>query len=403
MATSRRLFLQLIGAQGLTVVAAGACASRTAAPSPRAPSIPPGPASKTSAMLRLDSNENSNGPGPRVLAGIQQEFEDVNRYPFEINGRLAHEIANALQVDVSSVALGCGSSEILGAAVVAFTAPDRPLVSVSPTFELPADVARHMDHPIVEVPVTPGRLELDLERMAGAAKNAGLVYVCNPNNPTSTVHGTRAIEDFVDATLRTEPRATILIDEAYHEYVESPEYRTAVPLALANPHVIVSRTFSKVFGLAGMRVGYAIGRPEALRGIGQQVDALRLSRLSTVAALAALADPDRVAEQRRLNHEARAFTVRAMREAGVEVVEPHGNFLMMSIGRDIRSFQPACRQRGLSIARPFPPLLSYARVTIGTMAEMRRAVDVLRDVLAQPAGPVPTASAASWLDGRYAC
>ena len=355
-------------------------------------------------MLRLDSNENSNGPGPRVLAAIQDAFTDVNRYQFVINGRLGYEVAHALQVEPSSVELGCGSSEILGAAVVAFTAPDRPLITVSPTFELPAGIARHMGHPVVEVPVRTGSLELDLEAMAAAAKNAGLIYVCNPNNPTSTVHGASQIEAFVTEALRVEPRATILIDEAYHEFVARPDYRTAVPVALSNPRVIVSRTFSKIFGLAGMRVGYAVGRRETLRSVSQQLDALRISRLSTAAALAALGDPAHVAEQQRLTGEARGFTVRAMREAGFEVIEPHGNFLMMNIRRDIRAFQAACRQRGLSIARPFPPLLNYARVTIGTMTEMERAVAVLRDVLSQPDGPVPTTSYAAPSEGRaYAC
>lgn len=355
-------------------------------------------------MLRLDSNENSNGPGPRVLAAMQDAFDDVNRYPFQINGRLGDEVAHALQVDPSSVELGCGSSEILGAAVVAFTAPDRPLITVSPTFELPADIARHLGHAVVDVPVRTGSLELDLDAMAASATNAGLIYVCNPNNPTSTVHGASDIDAFVTKALRVEPRATILIDEAYHEFVARPDYRSAIPLALSNPRVIVSRTFSKIFGLAGMRVGYAVGQRETLRTVSQQLDALRISRLSTAAALAALADPDHIADQQRLNREAREFTVRAMREAGFEIIEPHGNFVMMNIRRDIRPFQAACRQRGLAIARPFPPLLNYARVTIGTMAEMERAVTVLRVVLSQPEGPVPTTSYRAPSEGRrYVC
>jgi histidinol-phosphate aminotransferase len=407
MTTTCRSFLQLIGVQGLTV-AAGACASRTAphatGPAPVPPGLAAPAATKAAAMMRLDSNENSNGPGPRVLAAIQDAFADVNRYPFEINGRLEYEVAHALQVDPGSVELGCGSSEILGAAVTAFTARDRPLITVSPTFELPADIARHMGHPVVDVPVRTGSLELDLGAMAAAAKNAGLIYLCNPNNPTSTVHGGPEIDAFVAEALRVEPGATILIDEAYHEFEARPDYRTAIPLALSNPRVIVSRTFSKIFGRAGMRVGYAVGQRETLRAVSQQLDALRISRLSAAAALAALGDPAHIAEQQRLTGEARDFTVRAMREAGFEVIEPHGNFMMMNIRRDIRPFQAACRQRGLSIARPFPPLLSYARVTIGTLAEMQRAVSVLREVLSQPEGPVPTMSYAAPADGRqYVC
>ena len=114
---------------------------------------------------------------------------------------------------------------------------------------------------VVDVPVD-AELRLDLDQMAQRARGAGLIFVCNPNNPTGTVHGAADIEAFVTAALRTEPKATILIDEAYHEYVEHADYKSAIPLALSNPRVVVSRTFSKVYGMAGLRVGYAVGQPD---------------------------------------------------------------------------------------------------------------------------------------------
>ncbi len=402
MATSRRSFLQLVGANGLAA-AAGACAPKSAAMrAPVAASHPP--SVPADGLVRLSANENSYGPGSRVLEAVQSAFGVVNRYPFEATHRLTAAIAQARSVSPEQMILGCGSSEILDAAVLAFTAPDRGLVTAAPTFELAGDRARRLGHPVVDVPVT-ADLALDLPQMVASAAGAGLVYVCNPNNPTGTLHGGDAIERFVTDVLAREPRATILIDEAYHEYVDRADYRTAIPLALANPRVIVARTFSKIYGLAGMRVGYAIGQPDTLRAMSVHLDDLRLGCLSTTAALAALEDRARPAEQHRLNQEAKAFTVRALTDAGYPPVASQANFLMVNVRRDIRVFQQACRQRGIGVARPFPPLLTYARVTIGTMDEMRRAVGVFGEVLAQP---VPTASLAPlaappWLDGPREC
>jgi histidinol-phosphate aminotransferase len=366
MATSRRDFLQLLGVNGVAVAAWR-----------RVPREAPGD------TIRLTSNENSNGPGQAVLDAIQGAFPKVNRYPFAASGGLQAALAKKLGVQTEQVTLGCGSSEILDAAVYAFTSPDRGVVVGLPTFELVAGLAQHMSHPVVEVPVT-DRLELDLGQMADKAAGAGLVYICNPNNPTGTLHGAKAIAEFIAAALARDPNVTILIDEAYHEYVERADYQSAVPIALDNPRVIVSRTFSKIYGLAGLRCGYAVGHADSIRLLSKWLDPLRISYLTTRAAMTALEDPARVPTQRQLNHDARAFTEGVLREAGYPTVPSEANFVMVNVKRDIRQFQTACRERGVEIARPFPPLLTYARITIGTMDEMRRAATPLRDALAAP-------------------
>lgn len=384
---SRRSFLQFLGLNGLAA-AAGAC---TAASSGSANRVGARLATSRNPVLdgliRLDSNENAHGPGPRVLAGIQEAFGEVNRYPFGTSRDLVAAIAQYVGAQPEQIELTCGSSEILDGAVLAFTAPDRPLVTAAPTFEMPANRTRQLGHPVIEVQVTE-TLALDLEHMAARSTGAGLLYVCNPNNPTAALHGATAIEQFVDAVITREPKATILIDEAYHEYVERSDYRTAIPLALTNSRVIVSRTFSKIFGLAGARVGYAVGQRSTLAELTRRLNQLRFSCLSMTAALTALGDPSHIAEQRTANHEARAFTAAAFKEAGYEPIESEANFLMVNVRRDIRAFQAACRERGIFIARPFPPLTTYARVTIGTMEEMTRAAAVFREVLAQPASAV---------------
>ena len=239
-------------------------------------------------------------------------------------------------------------------------------------------------------------LELDLGQMSEKAAGAGFVYICNPNNPTGTLHGAKAIEEFVTDTLRRDPHVTILIDEAYHEYVEREDYKTAIALAISNPRVIVSRTFSKIYGLAGMRIGYAIGQPDTIRRIDKFLDPLRLSCLSSTAALTAHSDPLRVPDQRQRNHDARAYTVNALKDAGFPVVPSEANFIMFDTKRDIRQFAADCRAKGIEVARPFPPLTTHARVTIGTMDEMKKASEVMRQVLSAP----PTSARISASTGR---
>lgn len=394
MPASRRSFLQLAGLGGLSV----------ALPATNRPA-PLAAADRPATPIRLSANENSYGPGERVLAVIREGLSRVNRYSFGTQGQLADALADSVGVPPAYVATSCGSSEILEAAVTAFTTPTRGLVTALPTFELPAGRARELGHPVTEVRVGDD-LALDLEGMAAQAADAALVYVCNPNNPTGTVHGSREIARLVSQVHARAPEAIVLVDEAYHEYVERPDYRSAVEIALEDPRVVVSRTFSKIYGMAGMRVGYVVAHPGRLDALRPFLGGMTMSYLSGASALTALADSARVAEQRRLTREARAFTASVLREAGCRVIDSQANFLMADVGRDIRQFQRACRVRGVEIARPFPPLNTWARITIGTTEEMRAAAQVFRDALAEPvqsAAHLPPLVAARWSDAGRGC
>jgi histidinol-phosphate aminotransferase len=266
-------------------------------------------------------------------------------------------------------------------AVLAFTRGDRALVTAAPTFEEPADVAAVVGAPVRAVRVD-GALRLDLAAMADQARGAGLVFLCNPNNPTSTVHPAADVRDFVTRAHRASPEAVVLVDEAYHEFVEDAGYATAIPLALADPRVVVARTFSKIHGLAGLRVGYAVGAAPTIAAMRRHRLGLGVSGLAAAAALAALGQRTFVRRQQALNREARAFTQRFLADRGHAVASSETNFLFVDLRRDSRAFQDACAKRGVLVGRPFPPLTTHARVSIGTMAEMRRAVAVFRDVLA---------------------
>jgi histidinol-phosphate aminotransferase len=334
-----------------------------------------------SGTIRLDSNENPNGPGAVALDAIRARFGEASRYLKMSDTSLRDALAGAFAIPSDHVLTGCGSTDILRAAVYAYTSPARPLVVGAPTFEEPAADAERSGAPVRAVPVSRSDLRLDLDAMSAAAHGSGLVYLCNPNNPTSTVHGKDAVSRFVSRTLADSPDTMILIDEAYHDFVDDPRYSTAVPLALENPRVVVARTFSKVYGLAGLRVGYAIARPEALKPMSRLVLTNGLNQLGVAAAIATLGDRDHVDRERALNRATREWTIRELTKLGYAPAESQANFVMVDLRRDAKPFRDACRTQGVLIGRAFPPLDTYARISIGTADEMRNAFDVFKRVL----------------------
>jgi histidinol-phosphate aminotransferase len=384
MFTTRRSFIRALGFSGVGAAAlapAAIFAARGRESQGGLPSVAGAkPARPSKTALRLNSNENPLGPGENVLAAIRAAFSEANRYPYTMEQDVQAAIARAHGVPDDHVLVGCGSGEILRTAVLGYTSADRPLVAGLPTFEAPAGQARASGAALIEVPVDRS-LALDLQAMADQASGAGLVFLCNPNNPTGTVHARSTIDDFISYVGRRSPMTRILIDEAYHEYVDDPSYRTAVPIARQNPRVIVSRTFSKVFGMAGLRVGYAIGQPDALAPLRAFKWNAGVNVLASAAAMTALTDSAHVATERARNREVRQFTVDAIRKLGYEVGESHANFVMVDLGRDVQPVIDACAKQDLLIGRPFPPLTRMARISIGTLDEMTRALDVLVGVL----------------------
>jgi histidinol-phosphate aminotransferase len=332
-------------------------------------------------MIRIDSNENPNGPGDRVYTTITHHLSESNRYPVKSEDDLIAAIAGTHGVPVESIILGCGSGELLRAAVTAFTSREHGLVSPEPTFESPANWAKFINVPVV-APKVDARLRLDLDAMVEGARGAGLVYLCNPNNPTATVHGKADITAYVERVGRTSPETTILIDEAYHEYVDDPGYGTAIPLAMANPRVIVTRTFSMVFGMAGLRAGYAVGQPATLAKMSGWLLGSNISQLTLVAAAAAVVDKAHIAHEQQLNRSARAATHKFFEGAGYTVAKSDANFMMVDIRRDAKEFKMECIKHNVAIGRAFPSLPTWARVSIGTMPEMKKALEVFRTTLA---------------------
>ena len=337
-------------------------------------------AAETTATIQLESNENPNGPGLKALNAIRTALPLANRYPYEEAGALGTAIARLHSVQPNQVIIGCGSTEILRMALQAFTSRTRYLVTARPTFETPSEYADTFGVPIHAVRVG-ANLKLNLATMELEAQGSGLVYVCNPNNPTATVLSASAMSGFVERVGRASPQTALLVDEAYHEYVDDPLYKTSIPLAVTHKNVIVSRTCSKIHGLAGLRCGYAIAHAETIASLARFKLETGVNQLAIAAARATLGDKERIEHERTINRETRELTRRMFESMGCIVGPSETNFILVDLRRDSRLFRDGCRREGVVIGRPFPPLNNHVRISIGTTDEMQRAAVIFKRVL----------------------
>jgi len=339
-------------------------------------------------QIVLASNENPLGPGRTVMAAVQAAFGEGGRRPGRYSGssrELIEAIAAKQKVKPENVVLGCGSTQILRSATHLFTAKDKPLVGTMPTYEECAGYAEMMGHPVRPVALD-AEFKLDLNRLADAAKGAGLVFYCNPNNPTATYVGARATREFLAQVARESPETTILIDEAYFDYVTDADHDTHIPVAVDNPRVIVARTFSKAYGMAGLRMGYAVGHPETIKKMAEWDGGSGTSSLNVLALHAGIAaiqqDASYTAAERARNKEVRDFTMKWFGDRGMKPTDAQANFLFVNIGRPAKEFRDACRAKGVLVARDFPPFeKTHCRLSFGTMEEMKKAVAVFDHVL----------------------
>ena len=332
-------------------------------------------------MIRIDSNENPVGPGKKALDAIRGHLNESNRYPVLSEDDVIATIAKLQGVSPDNVILGCGSGELLRSAVLAFTSKDAAYVGAGPTFESPGEFAKFLGAPVKSVPVN-AALGFDLDGILAASRGAGLIYFCNPNNPTATVVSKADTVAFIEKLNRLSPETTVMVDEAYFEYVADSGYGTVIPLAIENPRVIVLRTFSKVFGMAGLRAGYAVGRADVMAKMKAWTLGSNVSQLTLVAANAALEDKAHIAGEVRRNRESRSFTMTFFKEAGYRMSAGDANFVMVDIKRPAGAFKSACLKKGVAVGRAFPSLPTHTRVTFGTMREMEKATAVFRAILA---------------------
>jgi len=323
---------------------------------------------QTDGLILLNSNENVYGPSAKVVDAIRSSIGSVNRYPRMQYDSLAERIADFHNVKPEQVLLGCGSTDILRLTAFAFLGPGKQLIRASPTFGAIEHYGRGAGAEVISVQLTPAFAH-DLDGMlVRATASTTLVYICNPNNPTASLTPRKDLENFI----RKLPESTfVVIDEAYHQYAgQSGTNASFIDRPYDDERIIVTRTFSKVYGLAGLRLGYAVASPKLVHQMRKFATEDDINALVTRAAAAALDETESVKDFVRRNTDDRQeFFNQAMARA-VKPIDSHANFVMMNTFHPAEEVIQYFRKNNILIGRPLPPMDTYIRVSLGWPEEM---------------------------------
>jgi len=371
MSVSRRRFAQLLGAGAAAVVVRPALSFSKPTQS-TATTL-----TESGNTVRLSANENPYGPSQKALQAMTDSFGLACRYPDEHNNVLIDKLANLNHVNRDQILLGDGSGEILKLCAETFTGPQNgKLIAADPTFEAILNNASANGAEVVKVPLI-SNFAHDLPKMLSAAK-AGLIYVCNPNNPTASITPNDEVRDFI---AKTSPETMILVDEAYFHFADSPEYESVIPLVKEHPNLIVSRTFSKIYGMAGLRCGYCVAQKETIERMRRNQMWDSVNCMALAAATASLDDPDHVPNGQRLNKEAKQFTTSELEKMGYKSIPSQANFIMFDCKRPVVPIIKAMKDRNVRVGRLFPALPNHMRLTIGKKSEMETFLVTFREVV----------------------
>ena len=328
-------------------------------------------------LARLCYNENPYGPSESARAAIMESMKIAYQYPFAYIQEFQKTLALKHNVSPEHIVICGGSVEGLRAAGLAFCKPGGKLISPDPTYLSMMQYVSKMGTKVVNVPAKTD-LSHDLEQMAAAVDElTNLVFVCNPNNPTGTFIGAKRLISFLDEVSIKVP---VFVDEAYFDYVDDPSYASMIDLVKKNYNIIVSRTFSKVYGLAGMRIGYLIAKPEIASLIRDRIQA-SANIPAIKAAEAALADTTFYAHSQQINRDGRKMIAEACDQLGLEYVKPQTNFVFIKTNVDVNAFNERMRAKNVLVGRGFPPLTQWCRVSTGKISDIERFIKVLPDAL----------------------
>lgn len=332
------------------------------------------------ALAKLANNENPYGPSESVLEAMTRAFKYANRYGYP-DGDITEEIARHHGVKPEQIMLGAGSSEILDVACSALLQDDRKVVGSDPSYDMLYQHATGLKADQIKVPLL-GDYRQDIPGLIRAVKarhrDVGFLYLCNPNNPTGGIVAKQEVAHLLDEIPEDVP---VVIDEAYHHFVVDPAYATAMPYVLEGRPVIVTRTFSKIFGLAGMRLGYAVSSRDLIQRLRPYAATLSINAIVKWAGVAALRDTASEARVKRTTLELRDRTTAELEALGYPVIPSQANFFMVHLRRPVQTVIPEFRKRGVLVGRPFPPLLEHLRVSVGTADEMRRFMTAFKEIL----------------------
>jgi histidinol-phosphate aminotransferase len=338
-----------------------------------------------SVLVELGSNENPLGPSPRAHAAVRSSLADLHRYPDPLGTDLKRALADHMALEPTQIMLGNGSHELLMMLAQVFAGPGVDVLASEFGFAVYAIAAQAADAGFTRVPALP--LDGPMPRghdLAAIAAHVGtrtsLVYLANPNNPTGTWFSTAALDQFLS---KLRPNALVIVDEAYFEYVTDPALSSAIALLAKYPNLIVTRTFSKAYGLAGLRVGYACAHPRLLAVLERVRESFNVNTPGLLACAAALGDQDHVQTVRRCNELEREWLAGQLGARGLAVAASQTNFLLADFGREAAPFEAALVQRGI-VLRPMAGygLPNCLRITVGLRQENLRLLAMLDEVLA---------------------
>jgi len=339
---------------------------------PAAETIP-----KNDGLIWLDQNENPYGISENARTAILDNIIYSNRYP-EVGKDLIAAIAERENVTPKHIVLGAGSSEILYTAGYIYGADGGEVVFADPTFHGFMNYVAKVSRKLIRVPLD-NDFEHDLEAMEQQVTNrTSLVHVCNPNNPTGTIVDSRKLRLFCEEVSK---RSLVMVDEAYNELVDDRRYESMVDLVRKGANVLILRTFSKVFGLAGLRIGYGIAKPDIISKIKRvQGNAFPVSVLSLHAALASYKDTDFIEFSRVNNAKSRSYLYGVLEKLGYFHIPSHTNFVLFKSEIDSIKFVEEIKKRKIVIRPFYSTGENWIRVSMGTLSEMNKLKDALEDI-----------------------
>ena len=326
-------------------------------------------AAESRGPVRLHKNENGLGASPRVTAAIREAgAAGTHRYPEGPDLALRKRLATLHQVYADHIILGCGSDDVLGMAISALGA-GRTIVTAFPTYDRVLERARLVATEVVAVPLRAEHSHDLAAMLARVDASTGLVYLCNPNNPTGSLTPRQDLERFI---ARLPETTHVLIDEAYHHYVGgSSDYASFIDRPLNDRRIVVTRSFSTVHGLAGLRIGYGVAHPEVVARLESSAVSTNLPSIAALAAIAALDDTDHVRAVIKRNADDRQEFYNQANARMLRTVDSQANFVLLNTGRDGVEMVEHFRKNGVLVAGPFQPFDKYIRVSLGNSAEMR--------------------------------
>jgi histidinol-phosphate aminotransferase len=328
-------------------------------------------------VIKLASNENPFGSSPKAKEAVTREMENISIYPDGAAVELTNAVAKHHGVNADQVIFGAGSDEIILMIARAFLVPGDETIMADQTFPQYRHNVQIENGVSIEVPLKNGTHDL-IAMQQRITDKTKVVWVCNPNNPTGTINTSDDVEGFLS---KVPSHVLVVLDEAYCEYVEDPSYPDGLALLKKYPNVILLRTFSKIYGLASLRIGYGIGRPDVIRSINQVREPFNTSRFGQAAALAALQDEDFVVKCRQANKDGLAYYRSAFEELGLQAFPAHGNFIMVDVKRSGQEVFDALLRKGIIVRAGHKLYPTYLRITVGSKEQNEKVIAALTAVL----------------------